>query len=66
MHAHAQKGKVKGPEEISCCVCRQSQQEHKQGEGERTSLPIPGAASSELRRKFAKCFFTDVQESKPA
>lgn len=66
MHAHAQKGKVKGLEEISCCVCRQSQQDHKHGEGERTSLPIPGAARSDLQRKFAKCFFTDVQECKPA
>lgn len=45
--------------------CRRSQQEHKPEEGEPTSLPILDSASSELQRKLAKRFFTDVQACKP-
>lgn len=64
MHAHALKEKVEGSEQNSPCACRQPQQERKL-DGERTSLPIPGPARYKLQRKFAKCFFTDVQECKP-
>lgn len=64
-HSCTKKRKEAGPEESSCCACRRSQQEDKHEEGERMFLPIPNSVSSQLQRKFAKWFFTNVQKCKP-